>query len=171
MSLYCDDLDEFVIDACTTEPGRITAVAYIRCDFEFTDPTDPTEWQAGIDAGQIKIIKDVRGAKPKGTQTTMDGFGLQRTNTVGDERTATYQHENVEGNEAFYNVLNFDSAHKFAYVPAGNKLWLGDTAIANVDADHVVDEALDSIIVWDVAVDWSSNAVHTAYDLPAGIFS
>ena len=74
--LYCDDIPAYVADDCTTLPGRITSVAYIRCDFEFTDPTDPDEWQTGIDAGQIHVIKKVRGEKPKATPTTIDGFGL-----------------------------------------------------------------------------------------------
>jgi len=168
--LYCDSIPSYVYDACATEKGRITGVAFIRCDFDFTDPTDANEWQTGIDAGQIHVIKSVRGAKPKATQTTIDGFGLQRTKTVGYERTATYQHTGVEGNEDFYDALNFDGSHRFAYVTADNKVWIGDSAVANVDADHVVEEGLDTIIYWDVAVDWSANTVHVAYDIPTGIF-
>ena len=171
MAIYCDNVPDFVLDACATEKGRITAVAYIRSDFEFTDPTDANEWQTGIDAGQIKIVKKVRGAKPVATPTEIDGFGLSRTKTVGFDRTADYAHENVEGNEDFYDVLNFDNSHRFAFVTADDKVWIGDSALANINADSVIEEGLDSIVYWQVSVQWSSNVIHKAYDIPTGIFT
>lgn len=175
-NFYCSTpVPPYVPDACANEPGRVVAVAFIRTDFDFTDPTDPAEWTAGIAADQIIVINETRGEKPKASQTTIDGFGLQRTRTVGYERTLTYQHADVVGNEDFYDGMNFSQNYRMAYVTPGEDglgvLWLGYAAIANVDADNVTPPEIDSIIHWDVAVSWSDNKMHKAYDAPTGIFA
>ncbi len=46
---YCNPCD-------TREHGRIRSIAFIANDFEFTNPSSPTEWLAGIAAKKIIII-------------------------------------------------------------------------------------------------------------------
>lgn len=175
-NFYCSDpVPPYVPDACANEPGRVVAIAYIRTDFEFTNPEDETEWNTGIAAGQIIVINNTRGEKPKASPTTIDGFGLQRTRTVGYERTLTYQHSDVRGNEDFYDALNFSQNYRLAYVTPGEDslgvLWLTYAAVANVDADNVTPPEIDSIVHWDVAVSWSENKMAKSYTAPTGIFA
>jgi hypothetical protein len=171
MALYCDTpFPEFAEDICANEEGRIIGVAFMRSDHTVTDPTSLTQWQNAIAAGEVVVIKNVRGAKPKSTPVQIDGYGRQKTKNVGREFTATYSHPDVIGNEGFYNVANYDGSHSFWYYTQGNKIWSTGDAIANIDADTVVEEGLDTAIAWDVAISWADQDIPEAYDAPAGIF-
>ena len=173
MNLYCDiSLPSFEQDICANVEGRIGAIAYLRTDHAITDPTNQGQWNTGIGNGTVVIIKNVRGAQPKGTPLTIPGFGRQKTRTVGYERTMTYQHPDVLGNEDFYNILNFDSSHSIAYFTLDGSIWFppSDNPIANVDAGTIVEEGLDTSIVFDVAVNWAAQDMHIAYDAPADVF-
>ena len=174
MSIYCDTpIPLFEQDICANEEGRIIAIAYLRVDNEITDPTVKAQWDTAIAAGKAIIIQNVRGAKPVGSPVTADGFGRQKTKTVSYDRTLSYQHPDVIDNEDFYNVLNFDNSHLISYYTAGGKIWMPPTdesPIVNVDADPIIEEALDSSIVFDVQTSWASQKMHTAYDAPSGVF-
>ncbi len=174
MSLYCDTpLPVFESDVCANEEGRIIAVAYLRADHPIIDPTVKAQWDTGIANGSIVVIQNVRGTKPVGSPVTADGFGRQKTKTISYDRTLSYQHPDVIDNEDFYNVLNFDNSHQISYYTAGKKIWMPPTdeaPIVNVDADPIIEEALDSTIVFDVQVGWASQKMNTSYAAPTGIF-
>lgn len=174
MSLYCNEpIPEFAADVCANEDGRIMAVAYLRADHAIVDPASKSEWDTAIADGTAIVIQNVRGAKPVGSPVTRDGFGRQKTSTVSYDRAASYQHPDVIGNEDFYNALNFDNSHLFAYYTAGKKIWMPPTdesPIANIDGDIIVEETLDSSIVFDVQIGWASQKMNTAYDAPSGVF-
>jgi len=174
MSLYCDTpLPAFEQDICANEEGRIIAIAYLRSDHAITDPTDSGQWNTGLGDGTVVIIKKVRGSKPTASPVTADGFGRQKTRTISYDRTLTYQHPDVIGNEDFYNVMNFDNSHQIAYFTQGGKIWMPPTdeaPVVNVDADPLIEEGLDSSIVFDVTVGWASQKMHTAYVAPADVF-
>ncbi len=174
MSLYCDTpLPAFEQDICANEEGRILAVAYLRSDHAIINPSDSGEWNTGIGDGTVVIIKNVRGSKPTASPVTGDGFGRQKTRTISYDRTLVYQHPDVIGNEDFYNVMNFDNSHQIAYFTQGGKIWMPpptEAPVVNVDADPLIEEGLDSSIVFDVACGWASQEMHTAYVAPADVF-
>lgn len=172
--LYCSTpVPEFAQDVCANEEGRIIAIAYLRVDHAISSPETKADWDTAIADGTAIIIKNVRGGKPVASPVTADGFGRQKTKTVSYDRTLSYQHPDVVGNEDFYNVLNFDNSHLVAYYTAGKKIWMPPTdeePVANVDADPIVEEGLDSSIVFDVQVGWAAQKMHTASDAPSGVF-
>ena len=174
MSLYCDTpIPAFEQDVCANEEGRIIAIAYLRVDHQITDATVKAQWTAAIADGTAIIIQNVRGQKPVGSPVTKDGFGRQKTKTVSYDRTLSYQHPDVIGNEDFYDVLNFDNSHQIAYYTAGKKVWMppvDEEPVVNVDADPIIEEALDSDIVFDVQVGWAAQKMNTAFDAPTGVF-
>jgi len=172
-NLYCDTpLPAFDEDICANVAGRIGAIAYLRSDHAITDPTNSGQWNTGIGDGTVVIIKNVRGSKPKASPVTIDGFGRQKSRTVGYERTLNYVHPDVLGNEDFYNILNFDSSHSVAYFTLDGSIWMPptDNPVANVDADPVIEEALDSSIVFNVDVNWAAQDMNIAYTAPNDIF-
>jgi len=173
MALYCNSIQPGIQqDFCAKEPGRITAVAFIRTDnATLGGYTTAAEWIAGVANGTIHIIKNVRGEKPKSSVVTSDGFGLQKTYNVGREFTATYEHPDVINNEDFYNAANYNNSFRFAYYTAGGKIWVGGQETVNIDADYVVQTALDSVITWNVAVSWTAQNMPVAYNAPAGVFT
>ena len=84
MSLYCDTpLPVFAEDICANEEGRIIASVLLRSDHAITDPTSKAQWDAGLANGTVVIIKNVKGSKPKGSPVQVDGYGRQKTRTVG----------------------------------------------------------------------------------------
>jgi len=172
-NLYCDTpLPAFEEDICANVEGRIGAIAFLRSDHAITDPTDSGQWNTGIGNGTVVIIKNVRGSKPKGTATTIDGFGREKTRTVGYERTLNYVHPDVLGNEDFYNILNFDGSHSIAYFTLDGSIWMppSDNPVANIDADTVVEEGLDTSIVFNVDVIWAAQDMNTSHVAPANVF-
>lgn len=173
MNLYCNDpVPAFVQDLCANEPSRVIAVAYIRADnTTLSGYTTAAEWINGIANGTITIIKNVRGEKPKSSPVTKPGFGRQKTFTVGYERSLTYEHPDVVGNEGYYDAMNFNNSYRIAYFTQGGLIWVPQsTDVVNVDADHVVSQDSDDIIIWNVAVKWSAQKMHKAYTAPAGVF-
>lgn len=173
MALYCN-LNQPGIqqDFCAKEPGRVTAVAFIRTDnATLSGYTTAAEWIAGIANGTIHVIKNVRGEKPKSSVVTADGFGLQKTYSVGRDHTLTYEHPDVINNEDFYNALNYNNSFRLAYYTQGGRIWVGGNETCNVDADYVIQSALDSIIIFNVTVTWTAQSMHVAYNAPAGVFT
>jgi len=173
MALYCNSNQPGIQqDFCAKEPGRITAVAYIRTDNNtLSGYTTANEWLNGIANGTIHVIKNVRGEKPKSSVITADGFGLQKTYSVGRDFTATYEHPDVINNEDFYNAINYNNSFRFAYYTQGSRVWVGGSEVCNVDADYVITNALDSIITFNVSVKWSAQSMHVAYNAPLGVFT
>lgn len=173
MALYCNTNQPGIQqDLCAKEPGRITAVAYIRTDnATLSGYTTANEWLNGVANGTIHIIKNVRGEKPKSSTISIDGFGLQKSFNVGRDFTATYEHPDVVNNEDFYNNINYNNSFRFAYYTPGGKIWVGGSEVANIDGDHVITTALDSIIVFNVTVTWSAQSMHVAYTAPANVFT
>jgi len=171
MSLYCSTpLPAFSQDICANEPGRVIAVALMRSDHAVTDPTSFAQWNTARSNSTAVIIQNVRGEKPKSSPVNVDGFGKQQSRSVSRDFTAQYFHPDVVGNEDFYNILNFDNAHSFWYYTQGGLIWTTGTAIADFNADHIVEAGLNTSIIFDVEVAWSSNDIPIAYTAPAGIF-
>jgi hypothetical protein len=172
MSLYCDDpVPAYVEDLCAKEQSRVTAIALIRTDnTTLSTYTSSSEWTNGVSDGTIIIIKNVRGDKPKSSRISTAGFGLQKEFSVGRDFTLNYSHPDVVGNEDFYNALNYNNSYQLAYHTAGGKIWIAGDAVVNIDADHVVVEDLNNIIVWNNTVTWSAQDIPVAYTAPAGVF-
>lgn len=173
MSLYCNDpVPDIVQDFCANEKSRVTAIALIRTDnTTLSGYTTAAEWNNGVSNGSIIIIKNVRGDKPKSTATKLPGFGLQKEFTSGRDFSLNYAHPDVIGNEDFYDALNFNNSYKVAFHTAGGKIWIAGDGVANIDADFVVPEDLNNIIVWNSTLTWTNQTMPKAYTAPAGVFT
>ena len=173
MALYCNITQPGIQqDYCAKELGRITAIAFIRTDnATLSGYTTANEWLNGIANGTIHVIKNVRGEKPKSSAVKIDGFGLQKEFSVSRDFTLTYEHPDVVNNEDFYNAINYNNSFRVAYYTQGGKIWVGGSEVANVDADAVIQQGLDTIIVNNVAVTWSAQSAHIAYTAPANVFT
>lgn len=171
MSLYCEDpVPIYEEDLCESEPGRIIAVAYLRTDATITDYTSAAQWAADVAAGRAAVIRNVRGEKPKSSQTEVDGFGREDVRTTGRKHNIVYESPDVIDNVDYYNAMNFNSSYRVAYYTQSGHVWVVEEAIANVDADYVILSAIDSDILWNVEVKWSSKALALPYVAPASIF-
>jgi len=171
MAQYCDDpVPVFQADLCANDPGRVIAVAFIRTDATITDYTSVDEWNADITAGLITVIKNTKGSKEKSGANTIDGFGREQNRTVGRDFTLAYSHPDVIDNIDFYDALNFNSSFTTAFYTQSGHVFVEDVAIANIDADYVITDAINDIMVWDVAVSWSSKTMPQAFVAPGSVF-
>lgn len=172
MAIYCNDpVPGYVADICANDPTRIIAVAYIREDnATLNGYTSANEWINGVANGTIHVITNVRGEKPKGSPITKDGFGKQKTYNTGRDFSITYEHPDVVGNEDFYNAMNYQNSWRIAFYTSGGKLFVSENVAVNIDADYVIAPTLDDVIIWNVAVTWSAQAMPVAYNGPASVF-
>lgn len=174
MSVYypsgCDSLiPDYVCDPCEiVELGRIRSVAYIKKTFAFTDPTSPAEWQNGFASGDIILIPFVRGTFDGGAEVESTGYGDQATRLTGYNFQAQYQDPNYRSNCAFYNALKNAKDYKFAY-RTETQIHITDVPVQVIPKNPVQDD-INSEVVWDVIVKWSSKDLPCPVDVPEGIF-
>lgn len=166
-------IPEYVVDAQNCfEPGRIVAVAFIKTSYTFTDITDPTEWQTAITAGDVKIHKKVRGSYPAASDVTAPGLGNQESQVIGATHQMTFVDTAIKGNSGYWNAFRLSNAWKVAFVVGKDydKLFEVDATV-QISARQVVEESLDSRVVWQVNVGWSDIDSPTVGDVPAGVFT
>ena len=174
MSVYypsnCDDLvPDHICDPCEElEGGRVRSMAFIKSTFAFTDPSDPTEWEAGFLSGDIILIPQTKGTFDGGAEVESPGYGDQVTRLTGYNFQLQYQDPNYKQNCTFYNTLKNSRAYKAAY-RTETQIHIIDTTV-QVIPKNPVQEDTNTEVVWDVLVKWSGKDVPCPYDVPPGIF-
>ena len=153
----------------TPEHGRVRSVAYIASDFEFTDPSDPSEWQAGILAKKIILIPEVNGSFDGGSEVETPGYGDQQTKLVGYNFQLTYNDPNYKLNADFYNALKLSRNYRLVY-RTETQVHLTQNTVQAIPKNPVAED-LTSEVGWNVLVKWSEGVLPIPYDMPAGIFN
>lgn len=158
---YCSDCPTF-------EHGRIGAGAFIKNDFEFTDPSNPTEWVNGIKAKDIIILPNIRGTFDGGSEVEGPGYGRKSTQFLGYNFSATFLDPVYKENATFYNSIKRSSNYRFAYVTE-TQVHITEVPVQAIPKNPV-EEDTNSIINWNVVVKWADSDLPIPYDAPAGIF-
>lgn len=159
---YCNPCDAI-------EHGRIRSVAYIKTDFEFSDPTDPNEWIAGIQAKDIIIIPEVNGSFDGGSEVEGPGYGDQQTKLVGYNFQLTFNDPNYKNNADFYNAIKRSRNYRLAF-RTETQTHITTNAVSIVPKNPVTED-LTSEVVWNVLNKWSEGDLPVPYDTPEGIFT
>lgn len=154
----CDDI----------EHGRIRSIALIKNSFNFSDPTNPNEWQAGILAKNIIIIPDVNGTFDGGSEVESDGYGDQQTKLVGYNFTLNFKDPNYKQNAGFYQAVKNSRNYRLAY-RTETQIHLTNVTVEIIPKNPVTANTTDEV-VWDVTAKWSDGDVPTPYDAPLSIF-
>lgn len=163
------EIPDHICNPCETqESGRIRSVAFILKSFTFTNPANPTEWNAGIANRSIFIIPEVTGSADGGTPVTGPGYGDQSTKQLGIDFTANFRDPNYTQNADFYDGLKNSRAYKFAY-RTGSQIHISDNSVS-ISPKNPVTEEINSDVTWDVDVAWSQKSVMRPYDTPNGVF-
>jgi hypothetical protein len=166
----CDtDVPAHVCNPCEeVEHGRVRSVAFISKGFTFTDPTDPTEWQAGIDTGEIRIIPETLGAFDGGAPVEETGFGDLSTRLTGYDFSLTFKDPNYKDNCAFYDALKNSRNWRVAW-RTEKSVHISEASVQALPKNPITEE-LTSVVAWDTEVKWTQSKLHCPYDVPAGIF-
>lgn len=157
---YCNDCE-------TPEKGRVRSAGFIAPGFNFTDPTNPTEWVNGIRNKQIVVIPKVNGTFDGGSEITGPGYGDQATKLTGFNYSSTYNDPNYRLNADFYNALKRASGYRYFY-RTGTQVHITDVAVSVIPKAPVTDD-VNSDVTWNVTVNWSDDDAPIPYNAPAVI--
>lgn len=163
------EIPEHVCDPCEAfEKGKIRAVAFIKKTFEFTDPTNPTEWQTGLNNHDIIIIPAVIGTFDGGTEVLGPGYGDQSESLLGYDFVATVRDPNYVSNCLFWNLIKNSRLYKFFY-KTGTQGHISENP-ATIIPKNPVTEDINSIVEWNATIKWKGSDAPCPFDAPAGIF-
>lgn len=169
----CTDDQEKLKHACDAcggvENGGVRGVALIDPDTEInTSEIDITDWTAGVSAGGIVPVPATRGSFDGGTAKTVDGFGWQTEKKVGDDYVLTFKDaSSVAANRNLWQKAESRKWH-IAFA-TDSLLYIVTDAEVTVSAKAAVEEALDSIITWEVEAKWFSKTKPVIVALPASL--
>lgn len=158
----------FCSDCSEAEHGRVRSIAFIAKDFTITDPSDPTEWAAGVAAGKIIIIPAVIGSYNGGDPVTGTGYGDVAEKLNGYNFELTFKDPNYAENADFYNALKNSRNYRVAF-RSENLTHMSDKAVSVIPKNPITDNLNDEV-VWDVTVKFQQSDLPTPFDTPEGIF-
>ena len=154
-------------------PG-ISAVAVIDKDHGFTDFTDAAQWNAQIAAGNVTIIKEIKGfysqanpvtaANPRARGASNVLMKLEHTLNIEDPNVGDVNdtfYETINGRETYVAWYNFEEGEiRVVLVPV---TWTALPATDDINADFQK---------YIVNAQWRSapNVFPELYTAPAGIF-
>lgn len=165
----CQNSAEYVCPVCPEgEAGRVRALAFVRRDVRFVNPSDPLEWLFYVYFKQATVIPSVRGSYDGGKETTGEGFGSQQTRVTGVIHTLEYEEPMTPDNVPFYNSARRQSDLAVYYLTEKN-LWITDVA-AKISATKPVEAGIDTQNVFKVNVQWSNMDFAVPHEPPPGIF-
>ena len=166
----CDNsVPDHLCNRCgVVEHGRILSAAFISNDFDILDYSNPTEWIAGINAGKIKVIPDVRGEKPKGSPVLVDGYGRLKQRMIGYDFTASITDPSLIGNYDFYASLVGSTNYRLAFC-TDTQVYVTSEPVTIIP-DFIVTVDLNSEVTWTVDFQWSSPKPIPFFNMPEGVF-
>ena len=173
LTLYYPGCDETVVqpsnsDCPPKELGDIRGYAFIKNTFSFVDITDPTEWETGINAGDIFVFALGRGGLEM-TENEVPGFGDEDVTNDGYNYTATIYDPQYKANWAFWNSIKNAKSYKFAYVTE-TLVHLSDKEVTVIPKQPITEGEKRTAIIWQVMVKWAQDDLIRPYDRPGGVF-
>jgi len=165
----CFDALDYVCPVCAQgEAGRVRAVAFVRQDLQFVDPTNPLEWLYYLTRKWAFVIPEVRGSYDGGKETTAEGFGAQQSRVVSMVHTIEYFERMQAENIPFYNAARRRSNWRVYYV-SERYLWQAD-GTAKISAAKPIEAGLDTENVFKVSLQWTHIDFAEPHEIPPGIF-
>ncbi len=152
-----------------TELGRVRSMAFYKKTYEWVDVEDPTEWQTAMDNGDVIVIPETNGSYDGGgTPKTAPGYGDTKTRLIASTFKISYKDPDYEPNYDFYN----DKKAANNWIPifrTENFIHVADATASFVPKD-VVEDDVESEVIWQVDVEWSSRNHPSLHAIPEGIF-
>lgn len=173
ISGYYPDTCNAIVPPHTCDPclereyGRIRAVAFIKGDYTFIDPTNQIEWENAIQNGDVVLIPAVHGSLPAPTEQLGTGYGDTVETLLGFEYALQYFDPNYAENCDFYNALKRSQDYRFMY-KTETMGHITDKTVTVIPKNPVEDD-LNSEVVWDVTVKWKDSEHACPFKFPAAV--
>lgn len=175
----CAELPDHVTAGCNEfRKGGISAFAIMKQGHGITDFTSAAQWNAAIAAGDVNIIKNVKGIVPEATPVEGENPVPCGAETILDllDQSATWKDFNVNSfNDSFYQSLNLASGRSIAFY------YCEEEEIRVVDTGNVTFKALPATSpesnrekqFYPVSASWTNkpDEFPVLYNAPAGIFT
>lgn len=175
----CAVLPDHIENGCNDfRKGGISAVAVLKTDHGITDFTNAAQWQSAIDAGNVKLIKNIKATIGEASPVEGENPVPCGSENILDllDQTATWKDFNVNAlNDSFYGQLNLAAGRSFAYY------YCNEEEIRVVDSGNVTFTALPATSpesnrekqFYPVTAKWTSKPEEfpVLYSAPAGIFT
>jgi len=164
---------ESVIPPHTCDPcipkeyGRVRAVAFVKSSYEFSDITNPTEWEQAIDDGNVILIPAVHGNLPEPSEQVGPGYGDTTETLLGFEFTLTYYDPNYADNCDFYNEIKRTQSYRLMY-KSSSKGHLTGTTVTVIPKAPIEDD-INTEVVWAVQVKWKDADHACPFDFPESV--
>lgn len=167
----CDTVPAYTCpgDDCppVIELGNIRGQALVKKTFTFTDPTNPTEWLAGIASGDIIIIPLTNGECTT-TPVTTKGYGDTEEIVIGHDLVFNIEDGNYLSNVGFYNGLQRTNNWRIA-VRTNTYTWLTDLP-ASVSPGFKIENGVKTKVGNTIAYKVTQPNLPEPFATPAGVF-
>jgi hypothetical protein len=153
-----DDISSHVCQNCLNqaeEHAGIRRGALVRTTYYTTlaaDPENITLWNAGIAAGNIVILPELRGTFDGGTPVLKAGWGDSKEVYTGSNYKATINDRVYKENWTFYRSLVGKSSWHLVYITESQGHLT--TVPVTFATKAAVTEATDDVITWTTDATW-----------------
>lgn len=146
-----------------SRPGGIRKFAFIKCDYTFTDISDPAEWTTAIANGDVIGSGLVLAQKPKGSFTKKRIASCEPEAVVGAEKSITFQDYNTDTVTGPGGVLHYDFWNTilqqpqnflFAYYTCDQYL-TGPVTDFQLEIDEVIEDNDTGNTYFDGTITWN----------------
>lgn len=154
-------------------PGGITELIIFNSDANITDPSDETQINNELNAGNAFHVKDIHGEVPEPSEKTVNDPTDNSAVLLSFDRTISWQDWNVtQDNDNFYNELNKFRGQVLLYEVlndgTGRVTWISD--FVTFMAKRTVPQSDGEMQSWTVQGAWSAFDSPQIADIPTGIF-
>ena len=139
-----------------TRKSGIQYLGLIKCDYVFSDITDPTEWATAVAANQVHITTEGIGAKPETTKVSQKLSSCRPEQKVGETHTVTFRTYGVDtAANTDYAIHNTAKNNLGAY----RLFWVGCDGLFYVHPDYASESAGFQVSEnkWDYIMNEDSN--------------
>jgi len=138
--------------------GGISKFAFVKCDYNFTDLSSRSEWEAAITSGDVVLTGLLLAQKPKGSFTKKRISSCAPEQLVGKENQVTFQDYNSDPEDCldiqFWNtIVNASSSYQFGYYTCDGYFY-GLVTEFSIEVDQVIEDNSTGNIFFDGTISW-----------------
>jgi len=167
LNFGCNESGCYIFNACDSDNlSRIIHLAFVQNSIAL-DTTDADTFleslYSGELTGEVKIIRNITGEKPRPETTELAGYGLNSIKVGSSNHTINFMDQHVVQNIDFYNKFKFASSGYDLYYFTDGILWDASGNRVSFYGDPVFTNGPTDLIQGEATIKWSSKTSPTPY--------
>lgn len=163
---FCVDAECYVFQKCDSDnPSRVIHAALVSKTFGLDKTNADTILDDLLDGeltGQVKIIRNIRGEKPRPETQELDGFGRRPVKVGNSTHTINYQDQYAIENQDFYNTIKFASQNYDLYYFTDGYIWDASGNLITFYGDPVLTSGPNDLVMTEATIKWTAKTSPTA---------